>query len=160
MDAVDDVAAQLLRTLRGLKDLHAEVLAQIDVRVEMPAAMVLATLDERGPARASTIAEVLHLDSSSVSRQVCALEREGWLARERDEADHRAWLLDLTPTGREVLRQVRAGRARALRAVLSNWSLEDLAPFARGLERFAVDLTHHDSGAACPSVLQSAQQGA
>jgi len=149
MDAVDDVATQLLRMLRGFKGLHTEVIDRLGMRVELPASAVLTTLAERGPSRASTLAELLRLDLSSVSRQVAALEREGWVARERDPDDQRASLLELTDAGRVLLERIRVARGEALRAVLTDWSPEDLAVLARGLERFAVDLTTAHGGTPC-----------
>ena len=111
MTPMDDVARELGLLLRSLKGLHVPLVVDGGARVEMPAAAVLATLDDRGRLRLSTLAELLHLDLSSVSRQVATLVEEGWVSRERDPADSRAWLLELTATGRDVLARVRAADA-------------------------------------------------
>ena len=141
MTEIEDVARELVLLFRGLKGLHGEVLASVGVRLEMPATAVLTCLDERGSQRLSTVAELLHLDLSSVSRQVSALEREGWVARERDPADSRAVLLDVTGAGRDVLSRVRQARVDHLAARLPGWSPDELSAFARSLARFRTDLT-------------------
>ncbi len=141
MTPMDDVARELGLLFRSLKGLHHAVLEEVGVRVEMPAAAIMSTLADRGRLRLSALAELLHLDLSSVSRQVAALEREGWVGRERDPADSRAALLDLTPTGLGVLARVRAGRVAQLQALLPDWSDGDLGAFADALHRFRTDLT-------------------
>lgn len=141
MASMDNVARELGLLFRSLKGLHHAVLVDAGVRVEMPAVAVLSTLAERGQMRPSALAESLHLDLSSVSRQVAALEREGWVSRERDPGDSRAALLDLTAAGRDILGRVRACRAAQLRRRLPQWSDADLADFATSLQRFRADLT-------------------
>lgn len=133
---MDDVARELALLFRSLKGLHHAVLTDLGERVEMPATAVLSTLADRGRTRPSALAELLHLDLSSISRQAAALEREGWVSRERDPDDSRAFLLDLTPAGRAVLDRVRAGRVTQLRRLLPTWSDADLADFAGSLFRF------------------------
>jgi len=137
---MEAVARELGLLVRSLKNLHHEVLDEVGVRVEMPAAAVLSTLNERGRMRPSAIAEVLHLDLSSVSRQVASLEREGWLFRERDPHDYRAALVDLTPPGRAVLHEVRAASVAHLRRLLPDWHDDELEQFAAQLHRLRTDL--------------------
>lgn len=139
--ATEDVARELVLLVRALKSLHGAVVAESGVRVELAAAGVLATLAERGRMRLSPLAEALHVDLSSVSRQVAGLEREGWVERERDPADSRAVLLHLTEAGRDVLDRVRAARLARLDAALPGWSAADLEQFAAQLARFRTDLT-------------------
>jgi len=138
---IDDVAAELVLLFRSLKAMHRTLVSQSGLRLEMPATAMLATLDESGRQRASTLAEVLHVDLSSVSRQVAALEREGWLRRERDPADSRAALLELTDAGREVLDQVRRARLDHLARRLPGWTGAELQDFAAQLRRFRTDLS-------------------
>jgi len=139
MTAVEDLAAELVLLFRSLKALHRAVLSEAGVRLEMPATAVLATLSE-GQRRASTLAEMLHVDLSTISRQVAALEREGWVQRERDPADSRAALLDLTDTGRAVLAQVHDTRLAHLDRRLPGWTADELQDFTAQLRRFRADL--------------------
>lgn len=146
-DAVDDVAAALVLLVRGLKGLHAAVVARVGLRLELPAATALGVLQEHGRMRASELAEVLRVDLSGVSRQVAALEREGWVGREQDPTDSRAQLLHLTPAGTDVVRRVRADRSALLRELLPGWTDAELHAFAQSLRRFAGDLRAGVAGA-------------
>ncbi len=157
VDEVDEVARELVLLLRSLRGLHRSVLDEVGVRLELPAAAVLAALDERGEQRVSTLAEALQQDVSSVSRQVQALEREGWVRRERDPADSRAALLDLTPAGRAVLERVRTARVARLAQLLPGWSPEELRRFADSLRRFRTDVSAPaPEPAALPAALPAA----
>ncbi len=62
-----------------------------------------------------------------MTTQLQRLEEQGWAAREADPADARAVLISLTPSGREVLAEVRAARAAALAPVLSRMSESEQA---------------------------------
>jgi DNA-binding MarR family transcriptional regulator len=103
--------------------------------------MVLSRLEELGPVRLSTLAQVLSLDISTVSRQVPVLERHGWVVRQRDPEDQRAQLFELTDAGREVLTEVRRSRVEVLGRLLPDWTEKELAAFAAQLHRFNADVT-------------------
>lgn len=141
MTATEDVARELVLLVRALKGLHADVLTDSGLRVELAAAAVLGALAEHDRARLSGLAETLALDLSSVSRQVAGLEREGWVARERDPADSRAVLLHLTQAGREALSRLREARLAQLTRLLPTWSEAELSHLAGQLARFRTDLT-------------------
>lgn len=141
MAPMESVARELGLLIRGVKSLHQAAVAAAGVRVEQPALAVLTVLDADAPLRPSALAEVLHLDLSSISRQVAAVEREGWVSRSRDPLDSRAALLELTPAGRDVLARVRAGRVSELSSRLPGWTSDDLAAFAEQLRRFRHDLS-------------------
>ena len=152
MAEIDDVARELVLLFRSLKGMHRTAVADAGLRLEMPAFAVLAALDERGQQRASTLAEALHVDLSSVSRQVSALEREGWVQRRRDPADSRAALLDLTESGRTALQEVRAARIAHLGRQLPSWTAPELQAFAQQLHRFRLDVSARpDPAPACPT---------
>lgn len=65
----------------------------------------------RGPLPQAELVTRLRLEKSSVSRLVGRLEQRRWLARERDPADGRAVLLQLTEEGRRAAEQLAAARA-------------------------------------------------
>lgn len=62
----------------------------------------------------------LGLRKSTMSRLVDALEQRGWVRREADPRDGRAWVLVLTDKGREVAVEVIQRRARRLSALLDH----------------------------------------
>lgn len=95
------------------------------------------------PRRLSEIAERVHLDISTVSRQVSTLVAQGLVAKVADPSDGRAQMLTLTDGGRQMLIEVRGRRNGWLAEVVSDWSDADLATFDTLLSRFADDVEAH-----------------
>ena len=95
------------------------------------------------PRRVSEIAERVHLDISTVSRQVSALVAQGYVSRVADPRDGRAHMLTLTDAGRELLTTLRDRRNAWLGEVTSEWSEDDIATFDALLRRFAEDVEAH-----------------
>ncbi|MFT3853369.1 MAG: MarR family transcriptional regulator [Ilumatobacteraceae bacterium] len=89
------------------------------------AAYVILDVLHAGPRAVGALADELHLDQSTVVRQVAALERKGLVER---SAGGRAALVALTPDGEEQLAEVRAGRVGAL---LAPWPAHDRTELAR-----------------------------
>lgn len=141
MSSIETVSRELVQLVRGLRELHGAISSASRHPVDPSGAMVLSRLEDLGPVRLSTLAQVLCLDISTVSRQVPVLERQGWVARERDPEDQRAHLLDLTDAGREVLTEVRRSRVEVLRRLLPDWTEMELDAFAAQLRRFNADVT-------------------
>jgi DNA-binding MarR family transcriptional regulator len=98
---------------------------------------VLYVLDESGPIRANLLAEAVHADPSTLSRQVSALTEQGLIRREPDPADGRAALLTITDAGRASLAHGMAARHRHLSGLTADWSEPDRERFAELFERFA-----------------------
>lgn len=95
------------------------------------------------PRRVSEIAERVHLDISTVSRQVSTLVSLGLVAKVADPSDGRAQMLTLTDEGMQMLADLRARRNGWLGEVVADWSDEDLATFDALLTRFAADVEAH-----------------
>ena len=138
--AVEDISVQLVALVRGLRELHVALVDAGGHHVEASALGLLARLDELGATRLSALAAGMCLDLSTVSRQVPALEREGWVDRTRDPQDHRAQLLQLTDAGRDMLQTIRRSRADVLAQLLPDWSESELRHFADQLTRFNRDV--------------------
>ena len=141
MSSIETVSRELVQLVRGLRELHGAISSASQHPVDPSGAMVLSRLEDLGPVRLSTLAQVLSLDISTVSRQVPVLERQGWVARERDPEDQRAQLLELTESGRDVLHEVRRSRVEVLRRLLPDWTESELEAFAVQLHRFNNDVT-------------------
>ena len=92
------------------------------------------------PMRVSALAEAVHSDVSTVSRQVSTLVDLGFVRRGPDPDDRRAQALALTDAGSELLGAIRQDRDRWLRGLLADWSSEDVASFSAHLQHFASDL--------------------
>ncbi|MBM6403353.1 MarR family transcriptional regulator [Phycicoccus sp. CSK15P-2] len=94
----------------------------------------------RGPLRVSALADAVHADVSTISRQVSTLVDLGFVTRGPDPDDGRAQVLSATEEGAALLRAIREGRERWLRSLLSDWSEDDVRSFTVHLVRLADDL--------------------
>jgi DNA-binding MarR family transcriptional regulator len=126
---------------------------------------ILGRLHDLGPLRSGVLASELHLDPSTVSRHVAALQEAGLVVREQDPADGRACRLRLTEAGHRSLTVTRTARQSVVRDVLSAWSDSDRDRFANLLEKFNQGLEERladESGTAprAPSPRRAAAEGA
>lgn len=107
------------------------------------------------PRRVSGVAEMIHSDVSTVSRQVSHLVQHGLIVKIEDPDDGRAQLLTLSPTGQSVIEQLVRDRGVWFEQLLSGWSEQDARCFEAYLVRFGDDLerfktsqaTHKPDGA-------------
>lgn len=110
---------------------------------------VLAALQRMGGrARPSELADELRLVRSSLSRRLDRLEEEGWVARSRPSGrdDHRAVLVELTPRGRTLWREMNVTYRRALqRHVTGLLSESDVGDLRRIMMNLAAGLDSGDS---------------
>ncbi len=128
----DDIVDQMSLFFRHLHALYQAIRPEgEDAALERPAQALLSTIAKRGPLRASALADVMHLDLSTISRQVAALETAGLVTREPDPADRRASLLRVSERGAAVFAR-NVERFRQLFAeLLSDWTESERAEFAR-----------------------------
>jgi DNA-binding MarR family transcriptional regulator len=103
------------------------------------------------PLRVSAVADSIHSDVSTVSRQVSHLVQHGLLLKIGDPDDGRAQLLSLSPAGREVIDKLVQGRGQWFGQLLASWSDEDVRTFDAYLTRFGDDLEGFKSRLAAPS---------
>jgi DNA-binding MarR family transcriptional regulator len=124
---------------------------------------LLLVLRESGALRSQELAECLHADPSTISRQVAVLVDRGLIAREPDPDDRRAARLVLTGAGQTALDERMAARQRYLAQMLAGWPMADSRELARLLGRFADEFAEHtapslnDPGANDPTVTQPAE---
>lgn len=109
---------------------------------------------EPGPRRVSTLADCVHSDISTVSRQAGGLAGHGLIEKIADPDDGRAQLLSLTAAGRDALAELREARDTWLGAVVADWSDADVRVFAALLERFADSL---EASRAAPRAVPAAR---
>lgn len=96
--------------------------------------LLLAVQDE--PARVSTVAELMGVEVSTVSRQYSGLLSAGLVEKLPDPADGRASLIGLTASGRQVVAQMRRTRAEWFVQVLHDWEADEVDRFSELLVRF------------------------
>jgi DNA-binding MarR family transcriptional regulator len=107
-----------------------------DVTLDRSAYGILCQLADEGPQRLGVLASVFQLDPSTITRQVQTLVERGLAVRESDPLDGRAYILDLTAAGREILTRTRRERRARLQHALEDWSEADLTGLARLLKDF------------------------
>jgi DNA-binding MarR family transcriptional regulator len=100
----------------------------------------LVAVAELGHARVSELAEHLHLDLSTVSRQVAQLRQRRLLDASPDPADGRSQQLTLTPNGRSELRRARRALVGELAQRLGDWDDADVEHLAHLLNRLSHSL--------------------
>jgi DNA-binding MarR family transcriptional regulator len=86
---------------------------------------LLGSLVFDGPRRMTALAEAVHSDPSTVSRQVSSLVADGLVERQADPEDGRACLLAATAQGHELFAELRRKRTEHLAALLSGWDRDD-----------------------------------
>jgi len=104
-----------------------------DLHGEMDRAgyLLARTLDRQGPASVNDLADQLGLDASTVTRQLSALEKRGFVERAVDPDDRRARILQLTTAGRRTMRSVRAARRHRIDALMADWPADDVETLGR-----------------------------
>lgn len=150
LDTADAVGVQIHRLLRLIERKHAEYRADHPDAVERATYLLLVHLVKDGPARTGALADAVHSDPSTVSRQVAQLVRLGLAERTADPADGRASVLVATAEGRRVFEENRRRRTAHIAEVLAPWEPADRCRLAELLGRFTTDLesTKSRAGAA------------
>ena len=131
--AVADNVVDLLRSFNRAK---ARMMKATEHDVEWSSHIILRCLKNEGAMRAGAVADSLQNDPSTVSRQVAALVKDGFLERQADPDDGRASLLVLTPKAESVLAEHDRIRVEFFGQLLHDWTDRELADFATQLERF------------------------
>lgn len=86
--------------------------------LSLPAAAALSRAVHDGPQRLTDLAAAEGLSQPGMTQLVSRLEREGLVRRTPSPDDGRVVLVEATAAGRDVVRQRRAERGRALRRLL------------------------------------------
>jgi DNA-binding MarR family transcriptional regulator len=139
------VLNQILRFLRLSKRAHARFAAAQADGIEQAAYYLLAVLATEGPQRTTTLAELVHSDTSTVSRQTAALVRHGLVQRQADPDDGRASLLVATPEGQRCFEHQYRARTEQMAAVLQGWTSDDLRTVASLMERLNTDFENYNA---------------
>ncbi len=142
----DDIGNQLVRLVRLMERVQSQYQAEHPDAVDRATYLLLVHLAKDGARRAGALAEAVHSDPSTVSRQVAHLVQLGLVQRVADPADGRATLLVATAEGRRVFDENRQLRNRRIAAMLADWPDDDRRAFARLLTRFTDAFESHKLG--------------
>src|SRR3954447_1363253 len=129
-----DLASQLDRRIARVTQL---LRASAHRGRSLGALLALRRLDDEGPLRITDLAAAELVAQPTMTVLIRRLEQDGLVRKTRDAADARAVRVEITDTGREQLRQVRAARASALQARLER--LDDGAQAALAAALPALD---------------------
>jgi len=87
----------------------------------------LATVEEFGPIRISDLATRESVGAPVATRLTTSLEELGYLSRVHDSQDKRACLVELTPTGRKVLKNLWEQRTVGINQKIQSLSKSEIA---------------------------------
>ncbi|HEY1967679.1 MAG TPA: MarR family transcriptional regulator [Pseudonocardia sp.] len=142
----DLLSAELFRLTRLFDRAGARYTARRADGVERAAYLLLARLVSDGPRRLSVLADSVHSDTSTVSRQVAELVKLGLVERRPDHSDGRASLLAATEAGNRSYQARREARNAGYAALLADWSAEDQLRLRELLARFNNDFERYYLG--------------
>jgi len=144
----EEIGGQLVRLVRLIERVQAQYQAEHPDAVDRATYLLLVHLAKDGAQRAGALAEAVHSDPSTVSRQVAHLVQLGLVERVADPADGRATLLVATDEGRRVFDENRQLRNRRIAGLISEWPDDERQTFARLLTRFTDSFESHKARSA------------
>lgn len=129
------IMSQSLNQVRA----HEHLLKAAGVRIDKAGIALMFKLQRHGDSalRVTDLADLLGVDTPTVTRKVQQLEKLDFVVREADAEDGRATRIQLTQAGRDALERVLVAHREFLARVFSTWNNEDLTTFAGLLERFS-----------------------
>ena len=136
----DEIGSQLVRLVRLIERVQAQYQAEHPDAVDRATYLLLVHLVKDGARRAGALAEAVHSDPSTISRQIGHLVKLGYVERTADPEDGRATLLAATAEGRRVLEENRRLRNERFSQILASWSDADRAALSTMLGRLATDI--------------------
>ncbi|HWE67082.1 MAG TPA: MarR family transcriptional regulator [Acidimicrobiales bacterium] len=138
IDDVGVIELELLKLVRHLETFGRR--GELYRRVDRAGYLALRTLDLLGPVSTNALARALHLDASTVTRQITALESAGFVERRPDPADGRSSILVFTPEGRRTMHSVERERRERMEELVSGWPKAEKATLGRALAKLNVSL--------------------
>jgi DNA-binding MarR family transcriptional regulator len=149
LDLADRLGRELVRFVRLINKAKAQFKGPDGI--ERAAYAILFCLIHEGPQRTSKLAEFLHSEISTISRQSSTLVQHGLVERKADPEDGRACLLAPTDEGLRVFEENRKQRNQWLADVLKDWSEEDRQSLNRLFGRLNTDIERHSPQLAEPA---------
>jgi DNA-binding MarR family transcriptional regulator len=138
VDSISVIELELLTLARQLDTLARK--GSLYTRVDRSGYVALRTLERLGPVRTNELADELHLDASTVTRQVTALVAGGFVARRPDPADGRSSTLVLTADGRRIMGVVERDRRVVLHELFNDWAEGERRDLGRVLTKLNISL--------------------
>lgn len=133
-------ALAALRRIIGSQRLDRINAERSQVPIGFAAVAVLGKVIDGGPLRMSDLAQAGRIHPAALTRQVQALEAEGYIERRADPTDGRAQVVRVTAAGRAAHRRVQQANDAIMAEQLSDWSTEELVDLVDRLEQLIIDL--------------------
>ncbi|MEP6599116.1 MAG: MarR family winged helix-turn-helix transcriptional regulator [Actinomycetota bacterium] len=155
---VAQLGVSVSRLLRAFSRAKSQFLTAADRDVEWSAHVLIALVTAPEPLRVGSLAECVHSDPSTISRQVAAMVKDGLVERRADAVDGRASVLVATDKARAIYADHIARRDEHFRRMLAGWSERDCRRLATLLSRFTEDFDRYRPhfftapGSSAPSV--------
>lgn len=129
----DRIATDMTRIFKKLKAIRQQTM-RLHPQVDPASYPILFCLLGE-PNRISGIADTVHSDVSTVSRQINSLETADLVSRTADPSDRRACLVELTEAGRRLTAELRGANRDLFVDLLADWDAADARVFAGHLSR-------------------------
>jgi DNA-binding MarR family transcriptional regulator len=133
-DSLGIIELELAKLVRHLETFGRRT--SVYAPVDRAGYLALRTLARLGPTSSRSLADALHLDASTVTRQVSALRAAGLIDRYPDPLDRRSSTLALSAEGHQVMRVVEAERRRQIHGLVADWTDAEQARLAQTLTKF------------------------
>jgi DNA-binding MarR family transcriptional regulator len=133
---LDEPAAEMLATSREMFAITARSLSELTQQVTIQQFRTLVLLSEEGPCRIGDIAEDLGVSSSTATRSVGRILRQGWIRRRPDLGSQRETYVALTPDGASLVDGVMSSRLEQIRAILTHLTDAERASALQGFALF------------------------
>jgi DNA-binding MarR family transcriptional regulator len=112
------------------------------VDIDRPAATILMLLNAHTGQRCRLhdLAENLNIEAPSVTRKVQQLEQAGFIVRQQDSKDKRAYDLRVTKQGQAVAEKIRSAQRQIMTNALDSWTVDQRTTLVSLFERFSQDI--------------------
>lgn len=129
-----------LRRITGSQRLDRLIAVRSGVAIGVAAVSVLGKVIDDGPMRMTDLADAVRTHPAALTRQVQALEAEGYVERCADPLDGRVSVVTVTSAGRVAHRRIEATNDELMVEQLEGWSLDELTALVDQLDRLVADL--------------------
>lgn len=138
-DAIESIGCTMsrMRVLIGRRMISRLALANVTPGLELSHVDVLDAIRRiDGEATVGAIADYMRIDPSRGSRLVAEMVASGVLRRLASQADGRRSVIELTPLGGRLLKEMRDIRDGIIRQALKDWPQAEIDAFAVLYDRF------------------------
>lgn len=133
-DSLEVLELEIAMMVRALRSRIAET----DKKQEFKRAsyLILLLISKNGPMGVKSIAEKLHLDISTVSRQAADLMEDEMLKKKKSETDRRSYLYEINNKGWDTIAHIRQGRKQRFAKMIDEWEDTEIEDFTHLLQKF------------------------